>query len=86
MPLSRKSALRFLVLVALAMVVTAMVVPYSIVQGLERKFGWIRHTLDFLDTVAPGLEAGHLVAFAALGFLARFAWPRARSTRTTRSA
>lgn len=79
MPVSRKSALRALVLLALAAVVTALVVPYDVVQGLLRKFGWINHAVDFLDTVAPGLEVSHLVAFGALGFLARFGWPRARA-------
>ena len=74
----RKSALRLLLLLALAAVVTAMVVPYDVVEGWFRTFGWMGRTIDFLDTVAPGLEASHLVSFAILGLLARFSWPKAR--------
>jgi VanZ family protein len=67
------------VLLALAVVVAAMVVPYSVVQDVLRKFTWIGHAVDFLDTVAPGLEVSHLLAFGALGGLARFAWSRSRA-------
>jgi hypothetical protein len=78
MPVSRKSLLRALLVLFLAVVVTAMVVPFSVVETALKDFGWLGKTLDFLDTVAPGLEASHLVSFGALGFLARFCWPRRR--------
>ncbi|GAB3651690.1 VanZ family protein [Ramlibacter alkalitolerans] len=65
-------------LVALVGVVGTLVVPYDVVETLFRKFGWIGRAADFLDTVAPGLETSHLLSFGALGFLARFSWPRAR--------
>jgi hypothetical protein len=78
MPVSRKSALRIVVLFALASVVTFLVLPYSVVEGLVRRFAWIGNTVDFIDTVAPGLEASHLISFAILGLLSRFAWPKGR--------
>ena len=64
-------------MVVLAIVVTTLIVPYSVIEALFRKFGWIGRAADFLDTVAPGLEMSHLLSFGALGFLARFSWPRA---------
>lgn len=76
MSVRRKLLLRAILLLLLAVVVAVMVLPYSVLSGLMRRFAWIGETLDFLDTVAPGLEMSHLLAFAALGFLARFAWPR----------
>jgi hypothetical protein len=78
MPVSRKSALRILLLVALVVVVATLVVPYDVVERLFQKFGWIGRAADFLDTVAPGLEMSHVLSFGLLGFLARFSWPRAR--------
>jgi hypothetical protein len=78
MPVSRKLAFRAVLIVVLAVVVAAMLLPFPLVEELLRKFGWMHDSLDFLDTVAPGLEASHLVSFAALGFLARFGWPRGR--------
>jgi hypothetical protein len=78
MSVRRKLALRIVLLVALTVVLTAMLVPYTVVVELLKKFGWISRSVDFLDTVAPGLEASHLLSFAALGLLARFGWPRAR--------
>ncbi|HET8747378.1 MAG TPA: VanZ family protein, partial [Ramlibacter sp.] len=78
MPVRRKLLLRALLLLLLAAVVGVMVLPYSVVSGMMKRFGWIGDVLDFLDTIAPGLEMSHLLAFAALGFLARFAWPKRR--------
>jgi hypothetical protein len=78
MPVRSKLAFRAVLIVALALVVAAMVLPFHLVEELLRKFGWMHEPLDFLDTVAPGLEASHLISFAALGFLARFGWPRSR--------
>ena len=74
----RKTLLRALLLVVLALVLAGMVLPYGMVESVSKRFGWIPRTVDFLDTVAPGLEVSHLLAFATLGFLARFSWPRAR--------
>lgn len=79
MPVSRKSALRILLLSALAVVIATLVVPYVVVEDLFKRFGWLGHAVDFLDTVAPGLEVSHLLSFGALGFLARFSWPKARA-------
>lgn len=79
MPVRRKLLLRALLLLLLAVVVAVMVLPYSVVSGLMKRFAVIGEVLDFLDTIAPGLEMSHLLAFGALGFLARFAWPRRRA-------
>jgi hypothetical protein len=78
MTLSRKSALRAVLLLLLGLVVTAMVVPYAALEVLLRRFAWLGGSVDLVDTVAPGLEASHLLAFAVLGFIARFGWPRGR--------
>ncbi|MEJ8836799.1 VanZ family protein [Ramlibacter sp. AN1133] len=64
---------------ALAMVIATLVVPYAVVEDLFKRFGWLGNAVDFLDTVAPGLEVSHLLSFGALGFLARFSWPKARA-------
>jgi len=79
MSVRRKFLLRAVLLLLLGAVVAVMILPYTMVSGLMRRFAWMGETLDFLDTIAPGLEMSHLLAFAALGFLARFAWPRRRA-------
>jgi hypothetical protein len=67
-----------LLAIFLALVVATLVVPFSVIDEVLKRFAWIGKSLDFIDTVAPGLAASHIIAFAALGFLARFCWPRRR--------
>lgn len=69
---------RALLLLLLVVVVVTLVVPFEVVEGVFKQFGLLGRTLDLIDTVAPGLEASHLISFAVLGFLARFCWPNHR--------
>jgi hypothetical protein len=67
-----KSAFRILLLLVLAVVVTAMVVPYSALEFVLREFACLRSAMNFLDTVAPAFEMDSLLSFGALGFAAHF--------------
>jgi hypothetical protein len=79
MAVIQKSFLRALLVLALAVVVTAMVVPFSVIEYVLNEFAWARGLARFLDTVAPQHQLDYLLPFAALGFLARFAWRSGRS-------
>jgi hypothetical protein len=78
MPVSRKSVLRAVLVLFLAGVVTTLIVPYALVESVLDRFAWLGRVFDFLDTVAPGLEVSHVLAFGVLGFLARFGWRNGR--------
>jgi glycopeptide antibiotics resistance protein len=69
-----KCVLRAVLLVALGIVVAAMVIPASAVAALFTQFGSLRRFTNFLDTVGPAIELDHVLAFAALGLVAYFAW------------
>ncbi|WP_408015459.1 VanZ family protein [Ramlibacter monticola] len=56
-----------------------MVVPSSTIEYVTGEFEGVQQVLDFLDTVGPGMQLDHLVAFAVLGFVTHFAWPVGRS-------
>lgn len=79
MAVIQKSFLRALLVLALVAVVTAMVVPFSVIEYVLTEFAWARRLADFLDSVAPGHQLDYLLPFAALGFLARFGWRSGRS-------
>lgn len=81
MSLTRKSVSRAALLLLLVVVVATMILPYRMVEGVLRNFAWVGNALDLLDTIAPGLEATHLISFAVLGFVARFSWPNRHPAR-----
>lgn len=79
MPLSARSFPRIVLLLVLALVVTSMIVPYSVLDFIRFEYGWVDTFIDFLDTITPGLDMDHLAAFGLLGFAAHFGWSRGRA-------
>jgi hypothetical protein len=79
MQLTSRSVPRILLLVVLALVVASMVVPRSALDFLRLEYAWAHEVAEFLDTIVPGMDFDHVTAFAALGLMARFGWPRGRA-------
>jgi hypothetical protein len=74
MHVAHRYLLRICFLVLFAAVITAMVVPYSVLQVVVSQFICIRRTMDFLDTLGRGVDLDHLVSFGAVGFAAHLGW------------
>ncbi len=69
---------RISLLLALLLVTSALLAPYSAIARVHEQFGWIARLETWLTSVVPGLDLDHLAAFAALGFLAPLAGVRPR--------
>lgn len=72
MRLNHKSVLRIVFLLLLAIVVAAMVVPYTVLQFMVREFAFVKETVLVLQGLADGLKLSHLLSFGLLGFVAHF--------------
>jgi hypothetical protein len=79
MPLSARSLPRIILLLVFALVVISMILPFSALDFIRFEYRWVDATIDFLDTITPGLDMDHLGAFGVLGFAAHFGWSRGRA-------
>ena len=61
----------------LVVVSISMVMPLKTLHLLRSNSEWLDQAATLLVSLVPGLELDHVVAFAALGLSARFAFPRA---------
>lgn len=73
-----KHIFRICLLLALILVTSALLAPYTAIALVQQQFGWIGSMERLLTSVLPGLDLDHLAAFAAVGFLAPLAGVRAR--------
>jgi hypothetical protein len=79
MPFRARIFPRIILVMVLALVVTSMIVPSSVLDFIRFRYGWIDAVIDFLFTATPGLDMDHLTAFGVLGFAAHFGWSRGRA-------
>ncbi|HZY15514.1 MAG TPA: VanZ family protein [Ramlibacter sp.] len=69
---------RSLLALSTGLVLALLVVPYPDLQLIRATLPWVGSASGWLDRLVPGLDMQHLVAFALLGALARFAQRRPR--------
>jgi hypothetical protein len=71
-----KSVHRILLLVVLALVLIAMLVPNTVLAFLREEYSWLGRFVNRVEGVWPGVDMDHLVAFSLLGASAGLALPR----------
>ena len=69
---------RGLLALSTGLVLALLVVPYADLLLLRATLPWVGSAAGWLDRLEPGLDMEHLVVFALLGALARFAQRRPR--------
>jgi hypothetical protein len=68
-----KPFLRITLLLTLAAVSIALLLPQTELDYVKQQFVWLGRGVTWLDSIVPGWDMDHLVAFALLGLSARLA-------------
>ena len=74
--------MRLVLVASTAAVLGLLLVPATTLALLPERSAAVGQFKDWLDALAPGVDLDHVVAFALLGFVARFAQTRPRVGRT----
>ena len=69
-------ARRFAVLLVVAVIAAAVLLPSTVMAALRRQIPWFSQVLSWLDHVMPSVDLVHLICFGALTVCTVFAWPR----------
>ena len=65
-------------LLCVTMIVVAVALPNTALAWLRSEYRWLGQPLNWIEQQWPALDLVHVLLFALLGFVARWALPRTR--------
>lgn len=72
----KRSFFRVALLLALALVVLVLAVPPSTLAFLRTEYEWLGRFVKAVHRIWPAVDMEHVVAFAVLGFVGHYAFPK----------